>query len=82
MNMDKSTLKQLIEEAAKREGIDLIGFAGKDRFASIAPEHNPFAIFPEGKTEAGCALAHGHVTDANSFHTDALLKNTKIPEVV
>lgn len=50
MNMDKSTLKQLIEEAAKREGIDLIGFAGKDRFASIAPEHNPFAIFPEGKT--------------------------------
>ena len=43
-------LKLLIEEAMKKEGIDLIGFAGKDRFAGVDPQHNPFSIFPEGKT--------------------------------
>lgn len=44
------TMKQLICESMKKEGIDLIGFAGKDRFASVDAAHNPFSIFPEGKT--------------------------------
>ena len=43
-------LKQKINESLKREGIDLIGFAGKERFASVDAAHNPFSIFPEGKT--------------------------------
>ena len=43
-------LKRLIEEAAKKAGIDLIGFASRDRFAEVDPQHNPFSIFPEGKT--------------------------------
>ena len=45
-----SNLKQIINDSMKREGIDLIGFAGKDRFASVDAAHNPFSIFPEGKT--------------------------------
>jgi len=45
-----SDLKQKINESLKREGIDLIGFAGKERFASVDAAHNPFSIFPEGKT--------------------------------
>lgn len=43
-------LEILIREAAKVEGIDLIGFASKERFAGVDPQHNPFSIFPEGKT--------------------------------
>ena len=43
-------LKLLIEETMKKEGIDLIGFAGKDRFEGVDAQHNPFSIFPEGKT--------------------------------
>lgn len=43
-------LKQLLLDAAKREGIDLIGFAPKSRFDCIEAAHNPFSIFPEGKT--------------------------------
>ncbi|MBQ8717010.1 MAG: 4Fe-4S binding protein, partial [Clostridia bacterium] len=43
-------LKLLIEQAMKKEGIDLIGFAGKDRFEGVDAQHNPFSIFPEGKT--------------------------------
>lgn len=43
-------LKDLIDRAMKQEGIDLIGFAGKDRFADVDAQHNPFSIFPEGKT--------------------------------
>ena len=39
-----------IHETVKREGIDLIGFAPKERFAGLKPENNPFSIFPEGKT--------------------------------
>ena len=42
-------LKKMIEEAAKKEGIDLIGFGDKARFDSIPAEINPFSIFPEGK---------------------------------
>ena len=43
-------LKKLIEQAAKKEGIDLIGFADKSRFDALSPRNNPFSIFPEGKT--------------------------------
>ena len=43
-------LADLITAAVKKEGIDLIGFAGRDRFAGVDPQHNPFSIFPEGKT--------------------------------
>lgn len=43
-------LKKKIEEAVKREGIDLIGFAPKSRFDCVEPQKNPFSIFPEGKT--------------------------------
>ncbi len=43
-------LKQLISESMKREGIDLIGYAGRDRFDAVDAQHNPFSIFPEGKT--------------------------------
>ncbi len=43
-------LLKAIKETAKREGIDLLGFASKERFADVAPENNPFSIFPEAKT--------------------------------
>lgn len=43
-------LKQKLLDAAAREGIDLIGFAPKSRFDAVEPTHNPFSIFPEGKT--------------------------------
>ena len=43
-------LKRQIEEAVKKERIDLIGFAGKDRFEGLPARLNPFTIFPEGKT--------------------------------
>ena len=43
-------LEQAIQEAVKREKIDLIGFAPKSRFDQLPAEKNPFSIFPEGKT--------------------------------
>lgn len=43
-------LKQLLENAVQREGIDLIGFAPQSRFDGVDAAHNPFSIFPEGKT--------------------------------
>ena len=43
-------LMNAINEAVKREGIDLIGFAPKSRFEGLGPENNPFSIFPEGET--------------------------------
>lgn len=43
-------LVQKITETMKKEGIDLIGFASRERFAQVDPQHNPFSIFPEGKT--------------------------------
>jgi hypothetical protein len=39
-----------INETVAREGIDLIGFAPKERFDGVPAQHNPFSIFPEGKT--------------------------------
>ena len=49
MSYDKNLQKQL-EDAVKREGIDLIGFAPKSRFDALPAQINPFSIFPEGKT--------------------------------
>lgn len=43
-------LKTKIEEFAKAEGINLIGFADRSRFEDIDPQHNPFSIFPDAKT--------------------------------
>lgn len=43
-------LKKQLEEAVRREGIDLIGFAPKSRFDGVPAQNNPFSIFPEGKT--------------------------------
>ncbi len=42
--------KKQIIEFAKKDGVDLLGFAGKDRFDGVDPQHNPFSIFPEAKT--------------------------------
>ena len=43
-------LKNKIEEFAKSQGVDLIGFADKSRFDGIEAQKNPFSIFPEAKT--------------------------------
>lgn len=43
-------LKKQIEDFAKKDGVDLIGFADRSRFAGIDPQHDPFSIFPEAKT--------------------------------
>lgn len=48
--MDTNTFKTQILQAANKIGIDLIGFAGKDRFQTVDEQHNPFSIFPEAKT--------------------------------
>ena len=43
-------LLKAINETVARESIDLIGFAPKERFDGVPAQHNPFTIFPEGKT--------------------------------
>jgi len=43
-------LEALIRDNLKKCNIDIIGFAGKDRFEAVPAQHNPFSIFPEGKT--------------------------------
>ena len=48
--MSERNFKEQILCAADKIGIDLIGFAPKERFAAVDPQHNPFSIFPEGKT--------------------------------
>lgn len=48
--MKTQTFTLAVEEAAKKIGIDIIGFASKARFEGIDAQHNPFSIFPEGKT--------------------------------
>ena len=48
--MDSKNFMADILAAAKKIGIDLIGFASKSRFEGVDPQHNPFSIFPEGKT--------------------------------
>ena len=42
--------KQEILAFAKADGIDLIGFADRSRFADVDPQHDPFSIFPEART--------------------------------
>ena len=44
------TLTQALKEHALKSGADLVGIASIDRFAGIAPEHNPAAIFPEARS--------------------------------
>ena len=39
-------LKIAIEEFAKKDGVDLLGFADKSRFDGVDAQHNPFSIFP------------------------------------
>ena len=48
--MNTQNFKSAVEKAAKQIGIDLIRFASKARFEGVDPQHNPFSIFPEGKT--------------------------------
>lgn len=48
--MNQTELKARILESAKRNRIDLIGFASKDRFDGVDAQHNPFSIFPEAQT--------------------------------
>lgn len=43
-------LKQAIIDFAKKDGVDLIGFADRSRFAGVPASKNPFSIFPEAKT--------------------------------
>lgn len=45
-----NSFKEQLLDAAKKNGIDLIGFASKSRFEGVDPQHNPFSIFPEAKT--------------------------------
>lgn len=45
-----SNLKEKIIDFAKKDGVDLIGFADASRFAKVDAQHNPFSIFPEAKT--------------------------------
>ena len=48
--MNTQNFKKAVEDAAKKIGIDMIGFASKQRFEGVDAQHNPFSIFPEGKT--------------------------------
>ncbi len=43
-------LKQEIRQAAQAALADMVGFAGRERFAQLAPEKNPFTLFPSGQT--------------------------------
>lgn len=43
-------IEKLIRDNLKNCRIDLIGFANKERFEGVDPQHNPFSIFPEAKT--------------------------------
>ena len=45
-----SSFKAEVIASAKANRIDLIGFASKARFENVDAQHNPFSIFPEGKT--------------------------------
>ncbi len=42
--------KNDIKHAAKAAMVDLIGFAGRERFAGLAADRNPFSLFPEAGT--------------------------------
>lgn len=48
--MKTQGFKEAVVAAAKQIGIDMIGFASRARFEGIDAQHNPFSVFPEGKT--------------------------------
>ena len=48
--MSTQNFKVAVENAAKKIGIDMIGFASRSRFEGVDAQHNPFSIFPEAKT--------------------------------
>ena len=48
--MTTQSFKTAVENAAKKIGIDMLGFASKSRFEGVDAQHNPFSIFPEAKT--------------------------------
>jgi ferredoxin len=43
-------LKQAIIRQAEASWVDLIGFAGRERFEALDSQSNPFSMFPEGRT--------------------------------
>lgn len=45
-----NNIEKLLRENLKDCRIDLLGFANKERFEGVDPQHNPFSIFPEAKT--------------------------------
>lgn len=44
------TLEETIRKFASSQGIDVLGFANKERFDGCPVRKNPFTIFPEGKS--------------------------------
>ena len=42
-------LRQAIISQAEASWVDLIGFAGWERFEALDSQTNPFSIFPEGR---------------------------------
>lgn len=67
------SFKQQIKENAAKNGVDLIGFASKERFADLDPKYNPFSIFPEGNTVIliGRRITRGTlrgVEEGSNFH--------------
>ena len=48
--MNNNNFKAEVLAAARKIGIDLIGFASPARFAGVDAQHNPLSIFPEAKT--------------------------------
>ena len=40
--MSTQSFKVAVENAAKKIGIDMIGFASKSRFECVDAQHNPF----------------------------------------
>ena len=45
-----NSIEKFVRDNLKDCKIDLIGFAGKERFEGVDPQHNPFSIFPEANT--------------------------------
>lgn len=45
-----NNLKNMIVDFAKKDGVDLIGFADRSRFEGLDARLNPLSIFPEAKT--------------------------------
>lgn len=75
------SLKTLIQEAAKANNIDLIGFGSKERFEGQPAHLNPFSIFPEGKTVilVGKRICRGSlrgIEEGSNFGDYALFGNS------